>query len=177
MEPAKSALKRAIFAGFVATAILTVLMYLAPVVGLPRIDVASALGTPFARGFSGHWTRGVLVGEPFGGPAAPLTAAWFGGLIVFLAFGSIVSPYIFVYAFPGLLGSSWLRGVEWGVFVWVFGGVAVMTAMGLGFDEEHFTHPFSTFLSSLAAHILYGAVLGALAGRVLSPARQRQVPA
>jgi NhaP-type Na+/H+ or K+/H+ antiporter len=52
-----------------------------------------------------------------------------------------------------------------------------MTAMGLGFDEEHFTHPFSTFLSSLAAHILYGAVLGALAGRVLSPARQRQVPA
>jgi amino acid transporter len=167
MGPEKSAFKRAIFAGFVATAILTVLMFVAPVVGLPKIDIASALGTPFARGFSGHWWRGVVVGEPFGGPAAPFTAAWFLGLFVFLLFGSVVSPFVFVYTFPGLLGASWLRGIEWGIFVWVFGGVAVMTAMGLGFDQEHFTRPFATVLSSLAAHVVYGAILGAVAGSVL----------
>src|ERR1051326_3642641 len=112
------------FAGFVATAILAVFMYLAPLAGLPRIDLASALGKPFA-----------------GAPATPLTGSWWLGLGIFFLFGSIVSPYVFVYAFHGLLGSPWVRGVEWGVFVWVFGGVAVMTAMGLGFDEAHFSNP------------------------------------
>lgn len=177
MGPERSAFKRAFFAGFVATAILTVMMYVAPVVGLPNIDISAALGTPFARGLHGAWWRGVLVGEPFGGPASPFTAAWFAGLAVFLFFGSVVSPYIFVYAFPGLLGSSWMRGLQWGVFVWVFGGVAVMTAMGLGFDEAHFSHPFAPFFASLAAHVIYGAILGSLAGKVLIHPKTQPQPA
>lgn len=167
MGPGKSAIKQAIFAGFVATAILTALMYLAPVVGLPSTDIASALGTPFARGLQGAWWRGVLVGAPFGGGAAPLTLGWFGGLVAFLLFGSVLSPYIFAHAFHGLIGSPWARGIEWGVVVWVFGGVAVMTAMGVGFDEAHFTHPFAMFFLSLAGHIVYGAILGVVAGRAL----------
>lgn len=156
MRPGKGDFKQAMLAGFVATAILTVLMYAAPLAGLPLIDLAAALGRPFAKGSL----------------AMPLTSAWWMGLAIFFLFGSVASPYVFVYAFPGLLGGSWLRGMEWGVFVWVFGGVAVMTAMGLGFDEEHFTHPFSTFFASLAGHMLYGAILGVIAGRVLGQAGQ-----
>jgi hypothetical protein len=150
VEPDKRDLKQAILAGFVATAILAMFMYAAPLAGLPRIDLASALGTPFA-----------------GGPATPLTGSWWLGLAIFFLFGSVVSPYIFVYAFAGLLGNSWLRGVEWGIFVWVFGGVAVMTLMGLGFNDAHFAHPFGSFLGSLAGHVVYGAILGGLAGHVL----------
>ena len=150
MGPAKHDLKQAIFAGFVATAILAILMYAAPLAGLPRIDLAAALGKPI----SGH-------------PATPLTGSWWLGMAIFFIFGSLVSPYVFVYAFSGLIGSSWIRGVEWGVVVWVFGGVAVMTVMGLGFDDAHFAHPFGSFVSSLAGHIIYGAILGAIAGRVL----------
>jgi hypothetical protein len=157
MEPEKRDLKQAIFAGFVATAVLSIFMYAAPLAGLPRIDLASALGTPFA-----------------GGPATPLTGSWWLGLAIFFLFGSVVSPYIFVYAFAGLLGTSWLRGVEWGIFVWVFGGVAVMVLMGLGFNEAHFAHPFASFVGSLAGHVLYGAILGGLAGHVLVHLNQAQ---
>lgn len=151
MEPEKRDLEEAIYAGFVATAILAILMYAAPLAGLPSIDMASALGKTFA-----------------GGPVAALTGPWWLGLAIFFLFGSIVSPYIFVYAFAGLLGRGWLRGIEWGIVVWVFGGVAVMTMMGVGFNEAHFSHPFSSLLSSLAGHVVYGAILGGLAGRMLT---------
>jgi hypothetical protein len=151
MGPDKNDLKQAIFAGFVATAILAILMYLAPLVGLPRIDLAAALSKPFA-----------------GSPATPLTEHWWLGLAIFFLFGSVVSPYVFALAYHGLLGKPWVRGIEWGFVVWVFGGVAVMTAMGLGFDEAHFAHPFSSVLSSLAGHMVYGAILGGIAGRILA---------
>ncbi len=155
MEPVRRDFLQAAIAGFAATAILTAMMYAAPLVGLPHIDLASALGTPFA-----------------GAPARALTGSWWLGLAIFFLFGSVVSPYVFVYAFPGLLGYSWIRGIEWGVFVWVFGGVAVMTAMGLGFNEAHYAHPFSSLFSSLAGHVVYGAVLGGIAGRTLMHFRE-----
>src|SRR5215469_4464133 len=151
MGPDKNDLRQAMLAGFVATAILAILMYAAPLLGLPRIDLASALGRPI----SGH-------------PATPLTGSWWLGMAIFFLFGSVVSPYVFVYAFAGLLGNSWARGIEWGVVVWVFGGVAVMTTMGLGFDEAHFAHPFGSVASSLAGHVIYGAILGGIAGRALA---------
>lgn len=132
-------------------------MYAAPLAGLPRIDLASALGTPVS-----------------GRAATLLTGSWWLGLAIFFLFGSVVSPYVYVYAFHGLLGKPWLRGVEWGIFVWVFGGVAVMTTMGLGFDEAHFAHPFSSFLASLAGHVVYGAILGGLSGGVLTHLNQGQ---
>ena len=150
MGPTKRDLKQAFLAGFVATAILTILMYAAPLAGLPSIDLAAALGRPI----SGH-------------PAMLWTGAWWLGLAIFFLFGSVFSPYVFVYAYHGLLGTSWIRGIEWGVVVWVFGGVAVMTMMGLGFNEAHFSHPFATFLSSLAGHIVYGATLGLIARHAL----------
>lgn len=151
MAPVKRDFQRAVLAGFVATLILTVLMYLAPLAGLPRIDMASSLGVPVS-----------------GRSAELFSPNWWLGLAVFFAFGSLVSPFVFVYLFPALIGSSWLRGAEWGVIVWVFGGVGIMTLMGLGFDEAHFSHPFSSFASTLAGHILYGAILGLIAGGTLA---------
>jgi hypothetical protein len=159
MGPEKLSFKRAVLAGFVATAILTILMFLAPVAGLPRIDLASALGKPFSGG------RAV---------AALWSGSWWMGLGIFALFGSVISPYIFIHAYHGLLGSPWLRGIEWGLFVWVFGGVAVMTMMGMGFDEAHFAHPFASFASSLAGHLLYGAILGGIAGGGLKRLPQNQ---
>jgi len=157
MGPDKRDLKQAMFAGFVATAILAIFMYIAPLAGLPRIDLAAALGRPI----SGH-------------PAVPLSGSWWLGMAIFFLFGSVLSPYVFALSYAGLLGSSWVRGIEWGIVVWIFGGVAVMTAMGLGFDEAHFAHPFASFFSSLAGHVVYGAILGGLAGRVLMHLQQEK---
>ncbi len=151
MRPEKRDFRHAIIAGFVATLILTALMYLAPMMGLPRIDMAASLGIPVS-----------------GREAAMFSPAWFGGLAIFFVFGSIISPWIFVYLFPALIGKPWLRGLEWGVLVWFFGGVGIMTLLGLGFNESHFAHPFSSFFSSLAGHLLYGVLLGLIAGGALT---------
>src|SRR5258708_15557552 len=89
MGPDKLSFKRAVLAGLIATAILTILMFLAPVAGLPRIDLASALGKPLTGGRAA---------------AAPLTGSWWMGLGIFFLFGSVISPYIFMHAYHGLLG-------------------------------------------------------------------------
>ncbi|HZU29277.1 MAG TPA: DUF6789 family protein [Bryobacteraceae bacterium] len=151
MKPDRHDFERTIVGGLAATLIVAVLMYLAPLIpALPNIDMAAALGDPI----SGH-------------VALQFTMAWWIGLGAFFVVGGVLSPLIFVYAFAGLMGSAWLRGVEWAVFLWVVGGVGVMTGMGLGFNEGHAAHPVTSVLLTLAAHIIYGAVLGQIAGGAL----------
>ena len=60
--------KRAVIAGLVATGVLIALMYLAPLVGLPRIDMASSIG-----GFGDR-------------PAELFSIRWWIGLAVFIGF-------------------------------------------------------------------------------------------
>ena len=151
MRPDRHDIERTIFGGIIATLIVTALMFAATKLDLPNIDMASALGTAF-----------VAKGAAF--PAYPLTGAWWLGLALFFVVGAVLSPLVFAYAFGGLLGSPWLRGVEWAVFLWIIGGVGVMTAMGLGFNDAHGNHPISSVLASLAAHLIYGVVLGQVAG-------------
>ncbi len=146
MRPDKRVFERAILGGLVATLILTVIMYLAPYVGLPNIDMAAAIGSRLMS----H-------------PAVVFSAGWWMGLAIFLFMGAVVSPIVFVYARPALLGTAWQRGAEWGVIVWVFAGTGVMVMRGVGFNEAHFLHPVTSVFSSLAGHVVYGAVLGTVA--------------
>jgi hypothetical protein len=146
MRPDKRAFERAILGGLMATLLLTVIMYLAPYAGLPNIDMAAAIGSR-------------LVGHA----AVVFSAGWWMGLAIFLVVGAVLSPVVFVYARPALLGTAWQRGAEWGVIVWVFAGTGVMVMMGVGFNEAHFLHPVTSVFSSLAGHIVYGAVLGTIA--------------
>jgi hypothetical protein len=144
MDPNKS---RLILSGVVATVTLTVLMYAGPLAGFPKIDMAAAIG-----GFLDQ-------------PAIAFSARWWVGLGVFLAVGMIVSPLLFMQVGPSLYGSGWLRGLEWGVILWVFGGVCVMFNLGLAFHEPFVTHPQLSTAASFLGNLIYGAVLGALAAR------------
>ena len=146
MRPDKRVFERAILGGLVATLLLTVIMYLAPYAGLPNIDMAAAIGSRLLS----H-------------AAVVFSAGWWMGLAIFLFMGAVVSPVVFVYARPALLGTAWQRGAEWGVIVWVFAGTGVMVMMGVGFNEAHFLHPVTSVFSSLAGHVIYGAVLGTIA--------------
>jgi len=159
MNPDKSVFQRAILAGLIATLGLTAIMYLAPYIGLPNIDMAYAIGTRLA----GH-------------QAVPFSAGWWMGLAIFMLVGTVLSPIVYVHARPMLLGSSWQRGAEWGVIVWVFAGTGVMVMMGVGFNDAHFLHPVTSVFSSLAGHIVYGALLGLLAAGTAGEATADPMP-
>lgn len=135
--------RKAITGGIAATMTITLLMYMAPFLGLPGIDMASAIGGAFTE----H-------------AADPLTAAWWVGFGIFFLIGGIISPIILLFALPALFGNAWQRGAEWGILVWVFGGVWAMHFLGLALNEPHFQHPAMSAGASLAAHVIYGMVLG-----------------
>ena len=86
---------RAILAGFVATVGMSVLMYAAPMMGMPKMDVAAMLGSMVSQGMP-----------------APASGAWRIGMIAHFINGMIIFPLIYAYAlYPALPGAPWLKGV------------------------------------------------------------------
>ena len=150
MNAERMDLRRVIIAGFAATSILTALMYLAPLVGFPRIDMAAAVGGFLDR------------------PAAMFSFRWWAGFVAYFLAGSVVSPLLFYYAVPAFYGKAWLRGLEWGVLIWGFGCVWVMFCMGIAYHEPFTSQPTMTTVSTLIGHLIYGTALGLAAGRAVS---------
>lgn len=130
---------RSIAGGFVATLAMTAMMYLvAPMMGL-NMDIAAMLGS--------------LLG-----------GSWIGGMVLHLVNGSIIFPLIYalvLYAF--LPGGPVLKGMAWGVVLWLLAQAVVMPMMGGGFFSAAMGGMMAV-MGSLMGHLLYGALLGAIAG-------------
>ena len=147
-------LGRTIGAGFVATVVMTILMYAAPMMGMPKMDIAAMLGS-------------VLGG-------------WWIGMIVHFINGTIIFPLIYAYLlYPILRGQPWLRGLTWGLILWFLAQIVVMPMMGMGAFSTKAPEPGMTVMGSLIGHIIYGVLLGAIAGahvaRGAQPAEERRV--
>ncbi len=133
---------RAILGGFVGTAVMTLMMYfVAPMMLGKPMDIAAMLG-------------GMLGGS------------WAMGLLMHFANGSIVFPLIYAYGLYRLLpGEPWLRGTIWGLILWLLAQVVVMPMMGAGVFSAH-AGSLMAVMASLIGHVVYGALLGEIAGRV-----------
>lgn len=88
----------AIVAGLVGTAVMTLLMYMGPMMGMPKMDMLGMLGTMFTTGGSAHILGGVVhfvMGAVFGVVYAFLWASvigaptWLWGLIFGLVHGVV----------------------------------------------------------------------------------------
>ncbi|MEM7191643.1 MAG: DUF6789 family protein [Pseudomonadota bacterium] len=128
-------LKNGFIAGFVATALLSVLMVIKGKMGmLPDLDVAgmlsNMLGTPLAMGWVAHFVIGTL--------------AWGGG---FALFYSVI---------PG--GNAIVKGIVLGIATWLAIMVVVMPMAGAGFFGLKIGVPAPVM--TLILHIIFGAVLG-----------------
>lgn len=130
---------RSIAGGFVATLAMTGMMYLvAPMMGL-NMDIAAMLGS--------------LLG-----------GSWIGGMALHFVNGSIIFPLIYaLLLYPFLPGAPVVKGMGWGVVLWLLAQAFVMPMMGGGFFSAAMGGMMAV-MGSLMGHLLYGALLGGIAG-------------
>jgi hypothetical protein len=72
---------------------------------------------------------------------------------------------IYAYlVYDWLSGRPWLRGMTWGIILWALSQVVVMPMMGAGFFSSNTPAPGLMVLGSLLGHLVYGTILGSIAG-------------
>ncbi|MBA3806270.1 MAG: hypothetical protein H0X14_11230, partial [Acidobacteria bacterium] len=101
---------RAILAGFIATLAMTMVMYVAPMMGMPKMDIAAMLGSMMSKQMP-----------------APMSGGWLMGMMMHFVNGTIIFPPIYAYLlYPILPGSPLLKGVVWGLILWLLSQMMVM---------------------------------------------------
>jgi len=155
MEP-RPKLRQTFRAGFLATLIMTCLMYIAPLIGMPKMDIAAMLGSFVTRS-----------------EAVPTNAAWSLGMLIHFVLGALVFPAVYVQT----LHVHWqtqaiLKGASFGLFLWFLAQALVMPMMGAGTFSTLTPRPVLSIIGSLVGHLLYGAVLGQMIGK---PFRRRTI--
>jgi len=132
-------LKNGFLAGFIATAVLSVMMVAKSMMGvMSELDVVAMLsmmmGAPLIVGWLAHFMIGTL--------------AWGGGFAVLYN------------AIPG--GSAIVKGIVFGVAAWLAMMIMVMPMAGAGLFGMNFG--VMAPMMTLVLHIIFGAVLGGVYG-------------
>lgn len=155
MEP-RPKLRRTFRAGFFATIVMTCLMYISPLVGMPKMDIAAMLGSFVTQS-----------------EAVPTNAAWSLGMLIHFVLGTLLFPAIYVQTFHIQINLKPIfKGVGFGLILWFLAQVLVMPMMGAGTFSVETPRPMLSVMGSLIGHLLYGAVLGQMIGK---PFRRRTV--
>jgi hypothetical protein len=86
---------------------------------------------------------------------------WWAGMFMHFVNGTVIFPLIYAFLLHSILpGSPAVKGITWGVVLWLLAQVVVMPMMGAGF----FSGSLLAALGSLMGHLVYGALLGWIAG-------------
>ncbi|MCB2199070.1 DUF1440 domain-containing protein [bacterium] len=121
----------ALLAGFAGTAVMTVMMKLAPMMGMPKMNVP-----------------GMLAGFMH----VPLFVGW---LAHFMIGTTLAFLYAILWATRGSI-TGWLKGSLFGLIPWLMAQIIVMPMMG----APLFSGSVMMAAGSLVGHLLYGAVVG-----------------
>ena len=131
---------KGMIAGFVATAVLSGLMVMKTMMGvMPELDVVAMLTTMM-------------------GASSPVLG-WIAHFII----GTMAWGILFALLDPNLPGGShWLKGIVFGIGVWLLMMIAVMPMAGLGLFGMALG--IMAPVMTLVLHIIFGAVLGGVYG-------------
>lgn len=146
-------LARVFLGGLAATLAITMMMYLvAPMMGL-NMDIAAMLGSMLG----GYWWAGLLMHVMLGAVVFPLAYA-----------------FVLYYFLPG---SPTVKGITFGVALWLLAQLVVMPMMGAGFFSAN-AGGMMAAAGSLMGHVLFGSVLGYVVkpGENVSPRQGQDDP-
>lgn len=130
---------KAFVGGFLGTVMLTLMIrFLAPMMGV-RMDIAAKLGEMTHSGMA-------------------------GGLFMHFLNGTIIFPLIYVYLLYRFLpGAPWQKGLLSGVILWLGLEIVMMPMMGGGLFSAKMGG-MKAVVAALVGHLVYGSILGAVAG-------------
>jgi len=134
----KPEITKAALGGVAGTIVMTMMMmFVAPIMtGMP-MDIAAMLG-----GMLGGYTM---------------------GMIAHIMMGVVIFPLIYVFIYTYLPGTPIVRGLIWGVILWAAAVVIVMPMAGAGFLLSNIGGMIAV-MAALMGHLVYGGLLGAIAG-------------
>jgi len=131
-------LGRAVLGGLAGTALLTVILYAAPLVGLPSPDLVG-------------WLTMNERPVPFN------ESRWWGAMAFHVLAGTFGWPLLYaIFIHPLLPGPTWARGVGFGVLLWLVLIGIVAPGLQLGAFFALTPRPEAMLAVSLAAHLVYG---------------------
>jgi hypothetical protein len=130
-------ISRSILGGFVGTLAITMMMYfVAPTMLGHPMDIAQMLGS--------------MLGDN-----------WWAGMGIHFVNGTLIFPLIYALLLYGLLPDGpAVKGITWGLALWLVAQVVVMPIVGAGF----FSGSTMAAMGSLFGHVAYGWLLGWIAG-------------
>jgi len=135
----KPNIPKAIGAGIAGTIVMTIMTMVAPMMGMPKMDIPAMLAN-----FMGF----------------PVVVGWFAHFMI----GTVLA-LLYVYVFIGKLpGAPWLKGALYGLFPWFLAQVMVNPMMGAGVFALNTPAPIQMVMGSLIGHLVYGAVVGLVYG-------------
>ena len=135
---------KAILAGIPATVVETIMMYKgAPMMIGQPMDIALEL-------------------------SKMMGISWAVGMFMHLLLGIVIFPLAYVSVTRQWMpGPSVVRGILWGLVLWVIAMFVMSPIMGKGL----FMGGMPQGVAAFVAHVVYGAILGAIAGKGGTPAR------
>jgi uncharacterized membrane protein YagU involved in acid resistance len=133
-------IKKAILGGIVGTIVMSLMMkFVAPMmIGRP-MDIAHLIG--------GMMGDNYLI-----------------GLAIHIANGVFLFPLVYVFfVYARIPGPAVMRGIVWGIILWVLAASVVMPLAGAGFFMSAIGG-LKAAMAALLGHVVYGALLGAITG-------------
>ena len=125
----------AIPAGLAATGVMTIVMLLAPIIGIPEVNLPRLIGTLLGMSLS-------------------------VGLLLHFTLGIGVA-ILFAVGFTGRsMAPTWLQGLLYSVAVWLFLMLVAGPVGGWGLFASHTASPSGVLLTSLLGHLAFGTTMG-----------------
>jgi uncharacterized membrane protein YagU involved in acid resistance len=128
-------LKQALKGGIIATAVMTMLMLVAPMMGMPDMKIGNMMA-----GFMG----------------IPVWAGWAMHLMIGIIWAMV---YVFLVRDRFTLNPA-LKGLLFAILPWMLMQLMVMPIMGMGLFSANSPEAMKMVMGTLMGHLVYGLVLG-----------------